>query len=295
MKKALTIIAAMILGAAFYAGAQSFFNKGAPTDQSADTAAIKAARDILAHERERTAALDKREMDLKIKTANLEAAQNAPTANANNGGLFSNRTVMAAGMQMAKAMQQQKMETKMAGLKLRLHLTDDQVQAIQDLMDKQIQFQQDLTEKMVAGNMSPADMGKAAAAAGPPPNWESQMQGILTPDQSTAFQAYQDDEKKAAFETQANSELSQIQSTLQLSDDQKDKVFTVLYQQKAQPASGSYDDRQAATKAAMQAVLTPEQFDAYGKYMDSQKKRMDSMVQMLVGSRGAATSGQPGN
>jgi hypothetical protein len=298
MKKALTIIAAMIFGAAFYAGVQSLFTKAAPADQSADASAIKAARDVLAHERERAAALDKRELDLKIKAANLETAQNAPAANANNGGLFSSSTTMAAVMQTAKAFQQQKMETKMAGLKLRLKLTDDQVQAIQDLMDKQNQFERDLTDKMLAGKMSLADMEKAAKDAGPPPNWEAQMQGLLTPDQATAYQGYQDDEKKAALETQANSELSQIQSALQLSDDQKDKVFTILYQQEAQPAGGSNDDQQAATKAAMQAVLTPEQFDAYSAYMDSQKKRMDSqrqMMQTLMGTKDAGASGQPGN
>ena len=106
----------------------------------------------------------------------------------------------------------------------------------------------------------------------------------------------QNDDKKSAAETGANMELSQIQSTLQLSEDQKDKVFNVLYGQYAQQAgvdgatpSGNPTDiegQMEAKKAALQSVLTPDQFDTYSKFVDSQKK----MINAMMGSANAAAS-----
>ena len=284
MKKALIYISFMILGAVIYAGAHSLFAPPAPPAPEIDASAIKAAKDILAREKERTAALDKREMDLKFQAAKLQAAQSAPPAATDKpASPFMNPTAMK---QMAKVMMQQQATQKLAGLKLRLKLSDDQTQAVQDLMDKQAEVQQEQMDAgmnaMLSGKMSKDDMSKLrddskAAQA----DFDTGLQSILTPEQSADYQTYQSDTKKAANETRANTELSQIQSTLQLSDDQKDKVFTVLYQQASQPASGNADDQLAARKAAMQAVLTPEQFEAYGNYLDAQKKAADSMRSAL--------------
>jgi hypothetical protein len=95
--------------------------------------------------------------------------------------------------------------------------------------------------------------------------------------------------------------MSQIQSSLQLSDDQKDKVFTALYGQYAQQAgvdgakpSGNPSDIEGqmdAKKAALQSVLTPEQFETYSNYVDSQKK----MINALMGPANAGSGAPAGN
>ncbi len=301
MKKTLIFIAGFIFGVAFYAGSQSFFTHSAPVDQTADAAAIKAAKDVLANEKARTAALDKRELDLKLKAANLDIAQSAPKPD--DAADTANPSPAAGMSKMVKAVVQQQMEMKMAALKSRLKLTDDQAQAIQDLMDKQSQVAQDMADKMMSGKMSRDEMQKAMKSGGgmSPDDMNQQMQSILSPDQYTAYQAMQNDDKKTAAETQANVELSQIQSSLQLTDDQKDKVFTALYGQYAQQAgvdgakpSGDSTDiegQMEAKKAALQSVLTPEQFETYSSFVDSQKK----MINALMGPANASASGQPGN
>jgi hypothetical protein len=298
MKKILIFIAGVIFGAAFYAGGQSIFSKAAPTEQM-DPSAIKAAKDILANDKQRTAALDKRELDLQLQAAKLDIAQNAPKP---DDGTEADKSPAAGMSNMVKAVVQQQMEMKMAAMKARLKLTDEQTQAVQDIMDKQSQVAEDLAGKMMSGKMSRDDMQKAMKDGGASPDdLNNQLQGVLSPDQYTAYQAMQNDDKKSAAETGANMELSQIQSTLQLSEDQKDKVFNVLYGQYAQQAgvdgatpSGNPTDiegQMEAKKAALQSVLTPDQFDTYSKFVDSQKK----MINAMMGSANAAGSGEPGN
>jgi Spy/CpxP family protein refolding chaperone len=297
MKKPLIFIAGIIFGAAFYAGAQSFFFKPAPVDQTADASAIKAAKDVLAHEKERTAALDKRDLDLKLQAAKMNVDQNAPTP---DNAAAAAKSPSAAMSKMAKAAIQQQIDMKMAALKSRLNLTDDQAQALQDIMDKQSQKASDMMDQMFSGKMSKDDLQKAMKdGGGMGGDMDAQMKSILTPDQYASYQGYQNDEKKNAAEAQANMELMQIQTSLQLTDDQKDKVFGAIYQQAAQqmgidgakPTGGTIDEQMEAKKTAMQSVLTPEQFDTYSKFVDSQKK----MINAMTGAASAGASGQPGN
>ncbi len=297
MKKLFIFVAGAIFGAAFYAGGQSMLFKPATPYASADTKAIAAAKDVLAHEQERKAALDKREMELKLEAANLDVAKNAPaasgSANAANGG----KNPAAAMADMAKVAMKQQMDMKVTALKSRLKLGDDQVAAIQDIMDKQSQLQADMMDKMFSGKMSKDELQKAMKdQGGTPADLDKQMQSILTPDQYASYQTYQNDEKKSAAEAGANAELMQIQSSLQLTDDQKDKVFNAIYQQYSQQmgvdgataSTASIDDQMEAKKAALQSVLTPEQFDGYSKFVDSQKQ----MINALTGGKNAAGTGQ---
>ena len=292
MNKALIFIAGIVFGAAFFAGGEKIFLKPAATDTTpvADTAALKAAKDVLAHEKERTAALDKRELDLKLQAAKMDIAQNAPKAD--DGSDPQAKPPGAAIADMTKVMIKQQMDMKMAALTSRLKLSPEQESALHDIMDKQAQYAQDMTEKMLSGKMSKADLQKAMQQQGNlPPDVESQMQSILSPDQYAAYQTYQNDEKKSAAEAMANAELMQIQSSLQLTDAQKDKVFSTIYQQAAQqvgadgakPSGLDLEGQFEAKKAAMQAVLTPEQYDNYVKFVDGQKKMIDAMMGSATG------------
>ncbi|HTB63252.1 MAG TPA: hypothetical protein VK737_06650 [Opitutales bacterium] len=295
MKKVLIFIAGVIFGAAFYAGGQSMFSHAPAPDTGADTKAIATAKDILAHQKEREAALDKRELDLKLAAANLDVAKNAPAADANtdNGA----KTASSGFTDMAKAAIKQQVDMQMVALKTRLKLSDDQSAAIQDLMDKQTQVAQDMMEKMFSGKMTKDELQQAMKDQGATPaDMDKQLQSILTSDQYASYQGYQNDQKKSAAEAAANGELMQIQSSLQLTDAQKDKVFSAIYQQYsqqmgvdgAQASNASIDDQMEAKKAALQAVLTPEQFDGYSKFVDSQK----SMINALTGGSQAAGTGQ---
>ena len=100
--------------------------------------------------------------------------------------------------------------------------------------------------------------------------------------------APQEPSKITQAQMQANAEMAQIQSSLQLSDDQKNQVFTALYSGYAQQAgvdgaTPAYDPTDIdgqfnAKEAAMQAVLTPEQFATYTKFVDSQKQMYKAIL-----------------
>ena len=283
MNKAFIFIAGMVFGAAFFFGGEKIFNQSTSGDAVAvDAAKLKAANDVLAHEKERTAALDKRELDLKLQTAKLDIAKNAPAS----GTDPQSKAPGAAMAEMTKAVIKQQMDMKLAALTSRLKLTPEQANAISDILDKQAAIAQGMSEKMLSGKMTKAELQQAMKDQGGAADFDKQIQDVLSPDQAAAYQTYQTDEKKTAAETQANMELMQIQSSLNLTDAQKDKVFNVIYQQSAQnmgldgskPASTDIDAQMEAKKAAMQSVLTPEQYDNYVKFVDGQKKMINAML-----------------
>jgi hypothetical protein len=92
----------------------------------------------------------------------------------------------------------------------------------------------------------------------------------------------QADDKKNMAETMANTELSSIQNSLQLSETQKDQVFSALLQLQNNPGSGDLEAQAEAKKAALQPLLTPAQFDTYSKYIDSQTQMMKSAIQFTT-------------
>jgi hypothetical protein len=151
-------------------------------------------------------------------------------------------------------------------------------------------------QKMMAGQLSQDDLKKAVAdKKSRQAAVDQQIQNILTPAQYIDYQNAQNDDKKNQAQMQANAEMMQVQSSLQLADDQKDKVFTALYSGFAQQAGVDgvkqpFDDLDIdgqfeAKKTAMQAVLTPEQFATYSKFVDSQKQMYKAIL-----SAGAAAA-----
>jgi hypothetical protein len=87
-------------------------------------------------------------------------------------------------------------------------------------------------------------------------------------------------------------ELSQMQTSLQLTDDQQDKVFNVLYsnaeqtfspKQTATPGDWqqTWQQRKDAKVQALQSILTPEQFDAYQKQKEAEKEMIKTMTESM--------------
>jgi len=297
--KILPFLVGVIFGAAIYAGGQAYLAK--PEAPAATPDVVKRAELAVVENKKRAALLDQREQMLKDQEQQLaDAMGQNPDAGPSGAPGKPGKDEAAAITQMTKAVIKQQMDMKMAALKSRLQLTDDQTAAIQALMDKQAQIAQDMTEKMFSGKMSKDDLTKTMQNRGnPEADMDQQLQTILTPDQYTQYQTYQNDEKKSAAESAANAEIMQIQSSLNLSEDQKDKVFTAIYQQYAQqmgvdgakPTAASTDinAQMDAKKAAMQSVLTPEQFDTYSKFVDSQKDMVNALMNGMT--KGGGTGG----
>ena len=279
MKSPTLLILGVISGTALAAGAYAFYPQSTPVVASAKPGIVSAAEKLLAQNDARTADLARREAVVKAKLAQM--GPDAPDVNAPD---MKDRmaTMMSAAVK-------QQIELKMGAIKSRLNLTDDEEKAIRALFEKEADYESGLGQKMLSGQLSADDLKKSVAdKKARDAAIDQQIQGIVTPAQYIDYQNAQNDTKKSQAQMQANAEMMQVQSSLQLTDDQKDKVYTALYSGFAQQAGvdgakPAYDDLDIdgqfeAKKAAMQAVLTPDQYATYVKFVDSQKQMYKAIL-----------------
>jgi len=160
-------------------------------------------------------------------------------------------------------------QQRMFLLQNRLHLTPDQAAKVKAAMDADAQARRTVMQQAFRNNgtVDPA----AAAAAN---TLDQTLTTVLTPEQQTAYQQVQADEKTSQADTMATTQVNQIVPLLQLSDSQKDQVFSALYQVQmgapdptslmTNPNAASVIAAQAqATQAALAKVLTPDQMALY--------------------------------
>jgi hypothetical protein len=195
------------------------------------------------------------------------------------GGTNAFSQVMAEAM---KSAIQDEVEGKMAGLKAKLNLTPEQETAIQAILGKEMSKGMEVLEKLTKGELSEAEMEKLTK------DFESserdQIAALLTPEQKKAYEEYEKEEKARTARLTANSELEEMQSRLQLTDEQQDRVFAVLYnfaQSESDGDNGSIDDHRKQAdkkKEALRGVLTPDQLERYGKYQEQQIKLIEAFM-----------------
>ena len=192
-----------------------------------------------------------------------------------------------AGMSkmMAVAVRQQA-EMKLAALKSRLHLTDEQAAAVQELLEKQTDQSVEMASKMFEGKLTAEDISSR-----PKLDFDGQLKQMLNADQWTGYQQYKTEEQQRQVQMASQAEVMQISSMLQLSAQQQEQVTSVLHQQyqqmmAQQPDAGlpTPDSIQLveqmfnAKKEALRAVLTPEQMRSYEKFVESQREMVKSMI-----------------
>lgn len=189
------------------------------------------------------------------------------------------------GKMIAVAVRQQA-EMKMAALKSRLHLTDEQAAAVQELLKKQTDQSVEMASKMFEGKLTAEDMSSR-----PKLDFDGQLKQMLNADQWTGYQQYKTEEQQRQVQMASQAEVMQISSMLQLSAQQQEQVTSVLHQQyqqmmAQQPDAGlpTPDSVQLveqmfnAKKEALRAVLTPEQMQSYEKFVESQREMVRSMI-----------------
>ncbi|MBI5687706.1 MAG: hypothetical protein HZC54_21765 [Verrucomicrobia bacterium] len=189
------------------------------------------------------------------------------------------------GKMIAVAVRQQA-EMKMAALKSRLHLTDEQAAAVQELLKKQTDQSVEMASKMFEGKLTAEDMKSR-----PTFDFEGQLKQVLTPDQWTGYQQYKTEEQRQQIQMASQAEMMQLSPMLQLSAQQQEQVGGILQQQYQQmitqqsdasmPTPGNFqrmDQMLDAKKEALRAVLTPEQMQSYDKFVESQREMIKSMI-----------------
>jgi hypothetical protein len=195
---------------------------------------------------------------------------------------------------MMKAGIQQQMENKISALKLRLKLTEEQEAGIRDVLQAQFDRASEITARMFQGKISREEMEKMGAADA---NIDDSIRGLLTPEQVSAYDQFQKEERQLQAAQVANMELFQMQGALQLTTEQQDQVYNILYDQNLKAMStsegrtfDSWQDRMKARTESLRTVLTAEQFQAYEKQQEVQRQMANNLMQ----SFGAGTNSTAG-
>jgi len=125
--------------------------------------------------------------------------------------------------------------------------------------------------RVVTGKYDPEALDKLKQDAGDP---DTRIQALLTPDQTAAYPGYQQEENAFRARMQANSQVVELQYSLDLTAEQQDRAFAALYQTildrisgKTKPTTTDQAELQVwrydqHTKA-LETVLTPTQFESY--------------------------------
>ena len=200
---------------------------------------------------------------------------------------------------MIKVAMKQQHEQQLQILIKRLHLTPDQIAQVEAAYDAQDKNAEDMAAKMFSGGkIDPQSISQAKSVA-------QTLDAILTPDQKTAYQQVQADQKSNSAETMASMQLNQMSPGLQLSDTQKDQVYTALYQTQMDTQdpnwiktnnnptdpSSMLDAQAAARDSALAKILTPDQMATYRQQEQSQLNMQKSMMKTFMPSGPSSGAG----
>jgi chromosome segregation ATPase len=231
-----------------------------------------------------TAALSDQVQQLSSKNDDLKNQVEELKQNSTTGGAAPAANPMANMMQ---AGLEQQFRQKLLVLKSRLHLTPDQEATVTAAMDEELKRMEAM---FAGGKIDPQAMANLQGAN----SLDKTLDSILTPDQKATYQQIQTDEKNSAVETMANYELNQMTPLLQLSDSQKDQVYSALAQVQSNVMdpnwvknnlAGSTDpvailEAQAKAKEdALANILTPDQLATYHQQAQSQLDLQKAMLQ----------------
>ena len=199
-----------------------------------------------------------------------------------------------AGMDgMMKAGMAQHYEEQLLLLKSRLHLTPEQEALVKAAMDEESKRGEEMAAKMLyGGKIDPQAMADLKNIK----TVDQTLDSILNPDQKTAYQQLQTDQKNSNAEMGATVEMNQLAPLLQLNDSQKDQVYSALAQAqldmqdpnwiKANANTGDpaaiMDAQAKAKEDALAKILTPDQLATYHQQAQSQLDMQKAMMQKLM-------------
>ena len=208
-------------------------------------------------------------------------------------------TPMAGIMKAAIAQQNQQ---KLLLLESRLHLTPEQDAAVKAAMDEESKRTEEMTAKMFAGGkVDPQSLTGFKSV-------DQALDDILTPDQKTTYAQMKTEEKSGAAETMASSEMNQVAPLLQLSDAQKDQVYSALYQVQVNSTDPNWVKNNLPTSTdptailtaqakakedALSKILTPDQMTTYHQQLQSQLEMQKTMMQKFMPQTSGATGSAP--
>jgi RNA polymerase sigma factor (sigma-70 family) len=196
---------------------------------------------------------------------------------------------------MADAMKQgmeQQVEGRLSRMTASLHLTPEQAQAARDILMRQARVMSAGMQQAFSGKFDKEEIMRLGKEAGNP---DVQIKALLMPDQQASFPAYQQEEAAHTASQSANTELLQMQSTLELTPEQMDQVYAALYELTFNQLTGSVKQKFANVGEEMQwaleqktkalePLLTETQLENYRQQQAVQAKLVKDIVNKLEGS-----------
>jgi len=166
-----------------------------------------------------------------------------------------------------------KIDERLAALRSRLGLTDEQAAKVRALLDAK---NPDAPAVAISGDVGPLNVEDLISGGTPTKaqreTTDTKIAGLLTPDQQEKFQSFQQEQRDNRVEIATNREMTGLQKSLTLTPEQKDQAYQALgqlaQQDEDQAGSDSFDPavlaaRKKARIDALHPILTPEQMRAY--------------------------------
>lgn len=176
-------------------------------------------------------------------------------------------------------------EAKIQKYLSRLNLSPEQEKALREYFEK---------ETAAISNYA---LNKESVSSDDLPSERDFMKGLLSESQYLEYQKLRDDAVSSVYETIAHTELMQMQDLFELSEDQKDRIYTAIYEAESKPTDstdftgvdGSIDldptmilkKRLEKRLEALRDVLSPEQLDIYRQYAEKQVAAQEKMMKVM--------------
>jgi RNA polymerase sigma factor (sigma-70 family) len=179
---------------------------------------------------------------------------------------------MASGLSMAEKGNMKNAQARLARMKKRLNLTDDQAQAISDIMQKHIHNRIQMTMDSMTGNKLTSEQLQAMAGD---EDYEAKIKALLTPEQLATYPDYQQAEKTTAADNSAKGEASVIADDFSLSQEQQEQIHAALYQMNLNEPDNL---NQEAISAALKSGNSP---DVVNMSIELQKSQLEEKLKIL--------------
>jgi RNA polymerase sigma factor (sigma-70 family) len=214
---------------------------------------------------------------------------------------------MATGLGTAEKWKLKDAQARLDRMKKMLNLTDDQAQAIGDIMQRNIQNQSQMMMAILTGKSTP-EQQKALGAGNA--NEQAEIKALFTPEQVAAYPDYLQAELTTAADDSAKNDASQIAGEFGLSASQQEQIHAAFYpislnapQAAIAAAKQSGDLAAVATiteelqKAQLEeklkilgSILTPEQINTYREKELDRINRQASAIKMFFPQKAPGAS-----
>jgi RNA polymerase sigma factor (sigma-70 family) len=164
---------------------------------------------------------------------------------------------------------------KVARMKEALHLTDEQAQALTELMLKHVEENSQRALQMMSGAQTPGETQATLPASN---NEEAEIKSLLNPEQLAAYADFQQAEASTAAANSVKAEVAAMAARLELTPEQKDQLQAAIAQYNLSHAPSSEE-----MAAMAQAKTSGNLADAILLQVDYNKRELENKLSLFEG------------